>query len=82
MLDGRLVRHQHGRSAEHVGHGVVQQVEEGCGVQVSVATDLTGKEGLEGATAKETTQQTIRHVHLMDDILHFLLNILDVRSFD
>ena len=35
----RLVRHQHGRGAEHVAERVVQEVQHGRGVQVSVSAE-------------------------------------------
>ena len=33
---GRLVWHEHGRSPEHVAEGIVEEVQDGGGVQVSI----------------------------------------------
>ncbi len=41
VCHGRLVRHEHGRRPEHVAEGVVQQVQDGRGVQVRIPKKST-----------------------------------------
>lgn len=57
-----------GRS-EEVAEGVVEEVEEGGGVEVGVAHELAGKEGLARATAEEAAHLPVAHVHLVRDFL-------------
>lgn len=55
--------------SEEVAEGVVQQVDEGGGVQVGVTHDLGGEQGLPGAAAEEATHHAVAHVHV---VCHFL----------
>ena len=57
-------------SSEQVAEGVVQQVDEGGGVQVSVAHHLGGEQGLPGAAAEEATHHAVAHVHVVCDFLN------------
>lgn len=61
--------HQHVRGSKQVAEWVVQQVDEGGGIQVSVAHHLGGKEGLSGSTAEQTPHHAVAHVHVMGDFL-------------
>lgn len=61
--------HQYVCSSEEVAEGVVQQVDEGGRVQVSVTHHLRGKQGLSGAAAEKATHHAIAHVHV---VCHFL----------
>lgn len=61
--------YQHVCSSEQIAEGVVEQVDEGGGVQVSVAHHLGGKQCLSGSTAKQTSHHAVAHVHVMG---HFL----------
>lgn len=56
-------------SSEQIAEGVVEQVDEGGSVQVSVTHHLGGKQSLSGSTAKQTSCHAIAHVHVMG---HFL----------
>ena len=40
--------HQHGWCLEEVTEGVVEKVEEGCGIQISISHHLAGEERLAG----------------------------------
>lgn len=57
------------RGSKQVAERVVQQVDEGGGIQVSVAHHLGGKESLSGSTAEQTPHHTVAHVHVMGDFL-------------
>lgn len=61
--------HQYVCSSEQIAEGVVEQVDEGGGVQISVAHHLGGKQGLPGSTAKQTSHHAVAHVHVMGDFL-------------
>lgn len=61
--------HQYVSSSEEVAEGIVQEVDEGSSVQVSIAHHLRGKQSLSGARPEQTTHHTIAHVHVMG---HFL----------
>lgn len=39
-------------SSEEVAEWIIQQVDERCCIEISIAHHLTGKEGLPGATAE------------------------------
>lgn len=55
--------------SEQVAEGVVEQIDEGGGVQVSVAHDLGGKQCLSGSTAEQTSHHAVAHVHVVGDFL-------------
>ena len=61
--------HQNVRGPEQVAEGVVEQVDEGRGVQVRVAHHLGGKQGLPRAAAEQTAHHAVAHVHVMGDFL-------------
>lgn len=61
--------HQHMCSSEQIAEGVVQQVDEGCCVQVGVTHHLRGEQGLSGATAEKASHHAVAHVHV---VCHFL----------
>lgn len=61
--------HQHMSSSEQVAEGVIEQVDEGGSVQVSIAHHLGGKQSLTRAAAEQTSHHAIAHVHVMG---HFL----------
>lgn len=69
VRDSRLVRHQHGGSTEHVGKGIVDEVEARKRVEVGVAQDLRTEEGEAGARAEEGAEFAVRRIHFMR---HFL----------
>lgn len=56
-------------SSEQVAEGIVQQIDEGGGVQVGVTHHLGGKQGLSGAAAEQTTHHAIAHVHVVSYFL-------------
>lgn len=56
-------------SSEEVAERVVEQVDEGGRIEVSIAHHLTGKERLPGATAEEASHHPIAHVHVMSYFL-------------
>jgi hypothetical protein len=49
------VRHEHGRSPEHVAEGVVQEVQDGGGVQVGVPEMIKFNQGFSKTRAKGTS---------------------------
>lgn len=55
--------------SEHVAERVVQEIDEGRSVQVSVTHHLRGKESLTRTAAEQTSHHPIAHVHVMG---HFL----------
>lgn len=57
-------------SSEEVAERVIQQVDERCGIEVSITHHLAGKEGLPGATAKQASHHPIAHVHVMSYFLN------------
>lgn len=61
--------HQYMRSSEQIAEWVVEQVDEGSSIQVSVTHDLGCKQCLTGSAAKQTSHHAIAHVHVM---CHFL----------
>lgn len=61
--------HQHVSSSEQIAEGVVQQVDEGGSIKVSVTHHLGGKQSLARSTAKQTSHHAIAHVHVMGDFL-------------
>lgn len=61
--------HQHVCCSEQVAERVVQQVDEGGSVQVSVAHHLGGKQSLARPAAKQTSHHAVAHVHVMGDFL-------------
>lgn len=72
MTDTNFARsdsHQHMCSSEQIAEGVIEQVDEGGSVQVSVAHHLGGKQRLPGSTAKQTSHHAVAHVHVMGDFL-------------
>lgn len=58
-------------SSEEVAEWVVQQVDEGGGVEVGVAHHLAGEERLPGAAPEQAAHHPVAHVHVMS---HFLQN--------
>lgn len=57
------------RGSEQVAEGVVQQVDEGGGVQVSVTHHLGGEQSLSGAAAEKAPHHAVAHVHVVRDFL-------------
>lgn len=57
--------HQYMCSSEQIAEGVVEQVDERGGIQVSVAHHLGGKQCLSGSAAKQTSHHAVAHVHVM-----------------
>lgn len=55
--------------SEQVAEGVVQQVDEGGSIKVSIAHHLRCKECLSGATTEQTTHHPITHVHVVGNFL-------------
>lgn len=64
-----LGSHQYVRGSKEVAEGVVEQVDEGGGVQVGVAHHLRRKQSLTGAAAEQTPHHAVAHVHVVG---HFL----------
>lgn len=56
-------------SSEEVAERVIQQINERCCIEISIAHHLTGKEGLPGATAKQASHHPVAHVHVMSYFL-------------
>lgn len=56
-------------SSEEVAEGVVEEVDEGGCIEISVAHHLAGKKGLPRAAAEEAPHHPIAHVHVVG---HFL----------
>ena len=56
-------------SSEEVAERVIQQVDERCCVEISIAHHLTGKEGLPGATAEQAPHHPVAHVHVVSYFL-------------
>lgn len=54
---------------EKVAERIIEEVHEGSSIEVCIAHQLIGKEGLMGATVEETSHLPITHVHLMGDFL-------------
>lgn len=61
--------HQHVRGSEQVAEGVVQQVDEGGGVQVGVTHHLGGEQRLSRAAAEKASHHAVAHVHVVSDFL-------------
>ena len=61
--------HQNVSGPEQVAEGVVEQVDEGRGVQVRVAHHLGGKQSLPRATAEQTAHHAVAHIHVVGDFL-------------
>lgn len=66
---GEIGTHQNMCSSEQVAEGVVEQVNEGGGVQVGVTHHLRGKQRLSRSTTKQTSHHAIAHIHIMGDFL-------------
>lgn len=66
---GNSSTHQDMSSSEEVAERVVEQVDEGGCVEVSIAHHLAGKERLPGATTEEASHHPIAHVHVMSYFL-------------
>ena len=56
-------------SSEEVAERVIQQVDERCCIEISIAHHLTGKEGLPGATAEQAPHHPVAHVHIVSYFL-------------
>lgn len=61
--------HQDMGGSEEVAEGVVEEVDEGGCIEISVAHHLAGEQGLPRAAAEEAPHHPIAHVHVMG---HFL----------
>lgn len=61
--------HQHVRCSEQIAERVVQQIDEGGRIKVSITHHLGGKQSLARSTAKQTSHHAIAHVHVMGDFL-------------
>lgn len=61
--------YQDGGCPEEVTEGVVEEVEEGGGVEVRVAHQLAGKQRLARAAAEEAAHLPVAHIHLVCDFL-------------
>ena len=59
------MRHQDVGSSEEVAEGVIEQIDEGGCIEVSVPHHLAGEEGLSGAAAEQAPHHPIAHVHVM-----------------
>lgn len=57
------------RGPEQVAEGVVEEVDEGGGVQVGVAHHLGGKQRLSGPAAEQAPRHAVAHVHVMRHLL-------------
>lgn len=66
-------------SSEQIAEGVVEQVDEGGSIQVSIAHHLGGKQSLPGSAPKETSHHAITHVHVMSHFLNASLQGADIR---
>lgn len=65
----RSATHQDVGGSEEVAEGVVEEIDEGGCIEISVAHHLAGKQGLPRAAAEEAPHHPIAHVHVMG---HFL----------
>lgn len=66
---GAGAAYQDGGCPEEVAEGIVEEVDEGGGVEVRVAHQLVGEEGLARAAAEEAAHLPVAHVHLVRDFL-------------
>lgn len=69
QTDGLADTHQHVRGSKQVAEGVIQQVDEGGGVQVGVTHHLGGEQCLSRAAAEKASHHAVAHVHVMSDFL-------------
>lgn len=65
----RSATHQDVGGSEEVAEGVVEEIDEGGCIEISVAHHLAGKQGLPRAAAEEAPHHPIAHVHVVG---HFL----------
>lgn len=61
--------HQDVGGSEEVAEGVVEEVDEGGCIEISIAHHLAGKQGLPRAAAEEAPHHPVAHVHVVG---HFL----------
>lgn len=61
--------HQDMGGSEEVAEGVVEEVDEGGCIEISIAHHLAGKQGLPRAAAEEAPHHPVAHVHVVG---HFL----------
>lgn len=66
---GAGAAYQDGGRPEEVAEGIVEEVDEGGGIEVRVAHQLVGEEGLARAAAEEAAHLPVAHVHLVRDFL-------------
>lgn len=64
-----ITTHQNVGSSEEVAEGVVEEVDEGGCIEVSVAHHLAGKQCLPRAAAEEAPHHPVAHIHVVG---HFL----------
>lgn len=64
-----MTTHQDVCGSEQVAERVVEQVDEGGGVQVGVTHHLRGKQRLSRSTTKQTSHHAIAHIHVMGHLL-------------
>lgn len=103
MSHSWFVRHEHGWSSEHVTEWIVNQIENGCRIEIRISVkgkdnainmatfleslqkehdspnNLRREERLSGSGSEQRSQETVRHIHFVDDFLHGLTNIGDIR---
>lgn len=65
----RSATHQDVGGSEEVAEGVVEEVDEGGCIEISIAHHLAGKQGLPRAAAEEAPHHPVAHVHVVG---HFL----------
>ena len=64
---------------EHIGEGIIEEVETGRAVEVGVSDHLRREEGLAGSGPEEGSVESVVHVHPVDHPLHLPTDALDVR---
>lgn len=57
--------YQYMSSSEQVAEGVVEKVDEGGSIQISIAHCLRCKKSLSGTTTEETSHHAVTHIHVM-----------------
>lgn len=64
-----IATHQNVGGSEEVAEGVVEEVDEGGCIEVSIAHHLAGKQRLPRAAAEEAPHHPVAHIHV---VRHFL----------
>lgn len=64
-----MATHQNVGGSEEVAEGVVEEIDEGGCIEVSVAHHLAGKQRLPRAAAEEAPHHPVAHIHVVG---HFL----------